>query len=228
MYICEKDNDKDIINIYSLNAKIEKLKRYKAAILLAGKRESLFYKFSTTDGFEITTARNGSTVKLDSNKNTLEKEQVETTYPYSEKLLIQQCIISKYLNSELNNATMLTIDKIEKNNHINRDFLITTDVKTDNYNFNGFTLENLLNLPKELSTIHLIESNNLNELYKRVIYEKLNIDEQLELFRLNYIDSIDYKDIEKLYNAGLISKEPYYECKMKIAEGSKILKMIKH
>lgn len=224
MILCEKDNVNDIVNIYSLKEKKKELKRYKAALLLTAKKDELFMKFSTTDELEINGVTRGNGIKLNSKYNSLSKDTYEHSYPYPEKQLIHECIISKYLNDELVNATMLSVSQKDKTN----DLLITTDVKLPDYRNNSFVLENLLNLPKELSTIQLIQSSNLSELYRRMVSEKLDISEQLKYFSIEYVNGVDFREVEKLYNCGLLEKESFIDCKRKINESYKILQMIRH
>lgn len=219
MYLCEKKDD--IVNVYMLNKKQKELKRYKQILLLT-KKEKLFYKLFSDDSLKLSNLCRGNDISI-SNDDILTDDFIGKTYPYTEKLLAHEAIISMYADDKLENAKVASI----KNGKEEKDYVITTGIQIDN-NTDKFSVENMLNLPQELTAIQLIESSNWSKLYDKVNKNNLNIDDQLKLFKLEYIDSIDFKKIEMLYNAGIIYEQDFRTAQRRINEQSKVLQMIKH
>lgn len=204
-----KDNS---IDIYTMNPKVEELKRYRKNVIKRQKIEEMFYslktncqntliKFNTYEDIDIKFLDydNDNAIEIGYWSKLRPMGKVE---PYEKE--IQQEIIEKYIEGGYDSTKPVKIfeyaweDDIA--NELNR--LVKTESEKiihRNSQGNVWEIKNLINLPKNLYLLQLLQQGK----YGRLILE--NITRQLSLFDIEYLKSVNIMDIKDMIETGLVS-----------------------
>lgn len=194
MKLYEKCKDK--ICVYNFEENIKKLKEYRNEIIMKQYyNNELFYKINSYCKNDISKIFNTNSFEYISCGNEYFDEDIciipdkETKLKkglYSEKQLIHDALLEKYINGELSD---LKITRFYSSLNINKyyNFLKPTGFKIKNDTYNNsklYYVENLMNLPLSLANINFLQSGEFENLYLD------NIEEQLALFYLKKIEKI--------------------------------------
>ena len=146
--------------------------------------------------------------------------------PYYNKLLISKknhgnmALLNNYIHGlySLNDVAKIIYPGSEKY------FLFTEKynvVDSDMYaDIKTYIMRNIIQLPESLYKLQLLENGNFNGLSIE------DISEQLDLFELRELDSIDKETIRKMDLYG-VSDQLYYKTMNKVEKDSKKLQLIK-
>lgn len=217
------DSREGNIDIYTLKAKKEELKNYKKNILLRLKQEDLFYTFKTN--YETFLNKFNYAKNINFNYNNEKKlkhwfELYKTKELNSDDFEIQKSIIDKYIEGEYNLLIPTkTIKKHIYNESENSVYYFLKPEKGKTIKKHNqertFEIKNMINLPKKLYLLHLIEQGIFYDLIKE------DIEEQLKLFDLSFSKRISINNSNDIYSISSICNNT-----KKIENDSKILKKI--
>ena len=163
--------------------------------------------------------------EVDCDDEALERRRLLSN-PYYNRLLISKrnhgnmALIEKYIHGAYDSKK---IAKIIYQNDM-KYFLLTDEYKSLDSDISSdqrlYIMRNIIQLPESLYKLQLLQNGFFDNL------ESDEIKEQLDLFSLKELDSIDKETIRKmdLYKIG---KQSYYETMLKVESDSKKLKLLK-
>lgn len=217
------------IDVYTMNPKVEELKKYRRNVMRRQKIEDMFYSLKTNCPNTINKFNTNEDIDikfLDYDNDTV----IETGYwsrlrpmkdvePYEKEM--QQEIIERYIEGVFDSIRPVKVFDYNWEDDITTELnrLLTTEhEKIVNIHSRGNTWEvkNIINLPKSLYLLHLLQHGQ----YGRLIFE--NITKQLSLFDIEYLKSISIMDIKNVIETGLVSGT-LYDAVSRADVGSKIL-----
>ncbi len=219
MLIYER-NDKDkSIDIYTMEVRKEKMKKFKKKVLKYID-EPLFYHLKTNDDSVLNRIASLD-VKNDflnySNHNTWSQLALMEKIK-EEDIKRQEEILNKYINGDYDSLIPSRI--YDKDGDICR-LLKIEDIEVLGSNNKGSICEikNMLNLPRKLYFLQLL----LTGYFDRLVDE--DIKEELELFKYGHFKNVCIRDIEEILATKLV--EGSIECVNETVEiGSKILQKL--
>lgn len=206
------DRKENSIDIYTMNPKVEELKKYRKNVMRRQRIEEMFYSLKTNckDTIERISYCSNVDIKL----LNYDKDTIIGVRPWSRLQLmwnvepcekeIQQELIEKYIEGEYDSVNPVKILECNWDNvkcvELNR-LLKTTGARivTKNSQGNVWEIKNMINLPKSLFLLHLLQQGKYGEL----IFE--NITRQLSLFDIEYLKSVNIMDIKDMIETGLVS-----------------------
>lgn len=223
------------IDIYSIEANTEKIKDYKKRIIDSLDEDELFYKLTTNSSCFIsqTTIKDNlfqplffsNGVFID-NKVWLKLIRMKDTFSYDSQR--QKEIIEKYIEGEYDNLNIKSIiERISKGGSIykNHSLLLVENFSPTRNTIGDFRevlfeYNNVVDLPKKLYLLYLLQHGE----YERLISE--DITEQLSLFDIYYLKSVSMSDIKEMIDTGLFS-DTLLDIDKKSNVGSKVLQKVK-
>jgi hypothetical protein len=228
MFLYEKKES--AVNVYSLEAKKDALKEYRKQILVKEKLNELFWlleidsknildRFIREDEIDIGFLReNDNNSSWWSNFQPQDSKNATLT---KTKEILYQGIVNKYINGELADKD-ITIAFIPDGgvdcylgSYMQIDNPITID-STESKKY--YRLENIMKLPTELLVLHLLETGK----FDAILRYGFDFNKQISLFEIDKVDSIDYEEINKMINFGLLNNARKIENTINVTE--KILK----
>ena len=234
MLIYDKKGDK--IDVYSMQAQEEKIKKYREKIISNLNKDELLYSLTTNSANIISQIRSGDNSNMQpliysngvfiDNIGWLKLVPMKYIFPYNPQR--QKEIIAKYIEGEYDNLNVKSIiERLPGKNFVYKDYrlLIVENFVDVRNNFAAVRevimgTKNVINLPYTLYLLYLLKRGEFSNL------ADANISEQLSLFDIDYLRSIKLKDIQDILSTGLLSGT--MEEVIKKAEiGSKILKKSK-
>lgn len=234
MYLYDKKGNN--IDIYSFEPTKKDLVEYRARLLQQKDPKDLFYKFETTSKTITNRFLNGdeldfhSIQKEDKSSDCsdwwaqLGKDTYDCTYPYKSKKVEQQELIQKYINGDFSTIIPTRIFEFipqdDSADYINN-FLVTTpptEIYSNVEKRKYYSLENIIDLPTKLCTLQLLQNGR----FKQVLYNNLDFQEQLELFKIKRLNTVSVKEMEKMFKYGLLTGT-YDEVLKNISDTQKIL-----
>lgn len=223
------DKNGNNIDIYTMNPKLEELKRYRKNVIRRQKIEDMFYSLKTNCPNTLTKFNTNEDVDikfLDYDNDMV----IETGYwsrlcpmgnvgPYDKE--IQQKIIENYIEGVYDSVKPVKVFDYNWEDDITTELnrlLKTEPEKIVNIHSrrNTWEINNLINLPKSLYLLHLLQHGQ----YGRLLFE--NITRQLSLFDIEYLKSISIVDIKNVIETSLVSGT-LYDAVSRADVGSKIL-----
>lgn len=226
----KKDSE---IDIYHMEPKKEKLKKYREKLLK--KQDLIFYELKTNSEdamkrlvdwadvdimlINYDNPSQWSHLKPDDKRKKQKKKLKKDGY---EQRQIQKDIIKKYINGEYSTLKPTRVyeyicDDVNRTLH---KFL-----KPDNASFisNGqdiWQIKNMMDLPEKLYLLQLLQLED----FEKLIFE--DITKQLQLFDINYWKSVKTNDISGMIETGLVSGT-IDDTMKKVETTSKILQKVK-
>lgn len=228
------DRKGNSIDIYTMNPKVEEVKRYRKSVIRRHKTEIMFYTLRTNCKDTIANFNEGG--EIDIKLLNYDKDTIIEVSPWSSleslgnlepsEVETQQEIIERYIEGEYDSVNPVkTFDYNCKDDiftELNR--LLKTEsekIVTKNSQGNIWEIKNIINLPKSLYLLQLLQQGK----YGRLISE--NITRQLSLFDIEYLKSVNIMDIKDMIETGLVSGT-LFEAVSKANIGSKILQKRKN
>lgn len=217
------------IDVYSIEANTEKIKDYKKRIIDSLDVDELFYKLTTNSSNIVSKIKNNSYQPLIysngafmDNRGWLKLIQMKDTFSYDPQR--RKEIIEKYIEGEYDNLDIKSIiERIFKGGSIykNHSLLLVENFSSTRNTIGDFRevlfeYNNVVDLPKKLYLLYLLQHGE----YGRLISE--DITEQLSLFDINYLKSVSMSDIKEMIDTGLFS-DTLLDIDKKSNIGSKIL-----
>lgn len=229
MWLYEKKNDE--IGIYTIEAQKEKLMQYRKAILENRKGDDLFYSLITGDKHTIHKFQETDKIDIrsleydnDSNFSVLRPMQGE-----SEEM--KSIILQSYIEG--------MFDSLESKRVVKRypasyclDWVYERKwIETDMYYFltpeqhqmigrnsiaDVYAIKHMLNLPRNLYLLQLLQTGQFEKLSSE------NIQEQLQLFDIHYLKRLNIEDLEEMIASRIIT-ESIDDINERIEASSKIL-----
>lgn len=206
------DLKENSIDVYTMNPKVEELKRYRRNVMRRQKIEEMFYSLKTNceDTLEKINLGGAVDIKL----LNYDRDTIIGVGPWSRLQLMgnvesyeketQKEIIERYIEGEYDSAiSVKTFDynwEDDISTELNR-LLKTEDARivTKNSQGNVWEIKNMIDLPRSLYLLHLLQQGKYGEL----IFE--NIAKQLTLFDIKYLKSVNIMDIKEMIETGLVS-----------------------
>ncbi len=237
MNLYEKNENR--INIYSFEPIRSDMARYKEKVLKETDNNNLFYRFETTsetiqkrflNGYEIDI----NTIQKDDNSKDfsdwwaqLGNDTYRDIDPFKTKKIEQQEIIKKYINGEYSDVTPTRILNYLKysTTYYQNVFLVTaqpSSIYSSIEKRTYYKLENIINLPVELAILQLLEKG----MFSQVLGSYLNIKDQLKLFKIELLDSVSIKEMNKMFDYGILT-DAYSEAMQNVSNTQKILEKLK-
>lgn len=221
------------IDVYTMNPKVEELKRYRKNVMRRQKTEDIFYRLKTNCPDTIERIRRWSNIDiklLNYDEDTIivvrlgvkpwSKFQLMGNVEPCEKK-VQQQIIERYIEGEYDSINPLKVLNCNWNDvkcdEFNR--LLQTEgarIVIKNSQGNVWEIKNMINLPRSLYLLHLLQQGKYGELISE------NITRQLSLFDIEYLKSISIMDIKEMIETGLVSGT-LFDAVSRADVGSKIL-----
>lgn len=229
------DKRKDSIDVYSFTAKVEELKKYRETVIGSQNREELFYSLTTNSNYINFQIKNGNDSTLQFLKyfdgRIMENGWVkllpmeDTSACTVQK---QKEIIARYIEGEYDDFYIKNLFGSFRKGEIVQESksLLITEEAVSKRSTQGSTIEiiwetkNIMELPKRLYLLYLLNRGEFSKLID------CDITEQLSLFDINYLRSININDIEDILSTGLLSGTMKDVIK-KAETGTKILRKIK-
>lgn len=206
------DKNGNNIDIYTMNPKLEELKRYRKNVMKRQKIEEMFYSLKTNCPntlIKFNTSEDVDIKFLDYDNDTV----IETGYwsrlcpmgdvgPYDKE--IQQKIIENYIEGVYDSIRPVKVFDYNWEDDITTEFnrLLQTEgarIVIKNSQGNVWEIKNMINLPRSLYLLHLLQQGKYGELISE------NITRQLSLFDIEYLKSISIMDIKEMIETGLVS-----------------------
>ncbi len=209
MIILDKNNGG--IDLYTITAKKEELKRYREEILNLKKRNYFYYLISKKEKV-LKQFANSSEIdyaNIGNNKNLVALLTKLFNYNGKYDETIQQYInendlIDRYLQGFKDRRPVVKITNTPNGKNF---YYLTNDVSQIDYN--AWILREVMELPKELYLLHLLLLGKFDKLQDEPI------SEQLDLFDINHYKTFTENDLKDLIDAGLMQNT--YEDIMKKA-----------
>lgn len=226
----KKDNS---IDIYSIQEKKDELKRFKKSVLQKHKNEQLFYslktnceqtiqRFRDADDLDIRFLSYDNSTPLDvgtwSSINVMQNS-------YSYDTQTQKEILEKYIDGAYDDLVPTRTSEFIWQDDLDCEIhrLLKPEearIVSQNSQGNVWEIKNMINLPRSLYLLHLLQHGKFSKLVSE------NITRQLNLFEIDYLRSVSLKDIEDMIKTGLVSGTVIGAIE-KAETGSKILQKIK-
>lgn len=202
--------DRDNIEIYNLYAKEEEIKRYRRVIInkfaysnqvlhLVTNSKTPIIKLGVSNDVDISAlnyTNNECGVKnIYSSLGRVSRNEYNEAYKQRE--LLDKYIIGTYKSY---NPIRIYDFIWEEDYECDRYYVILTESEKEHIDGNNvvYTVDNIINLPKQVYLLQLLSLGQFN----RVMYE--DIEEQLELFDLQYEKTLNLKEIKDMINYGLV------------------------
>lgn len=223
------DRKGNSIDVYTMNPKEEELKRYRKNVMRRQKVEEMFYSLKTNCPNTLTKFNTNEDVDikfLDYDNDTVidvgywsSLNPMENVEPYEKEM--QQKIIENYIEGVYDSVKPVKVFDYNWEDDVTTDLnrLLKTEpekIVCIHSRGNTWEIKNLINLPKSLYLLHLLQHGQ----YGRLIFE--NITKQLSLFDIEYLKSISIMDIKNVIETGLVSGT-LYDAVSRADVGSKIL-----
>ncbi len=229
------------LDIYHLKVEQEKLKRYKKDVLENRNKGYLIYYLWANTPDSIMKFLSSSTIDLnkidfniklpDTNKNrkfsylksepyTKSIQEILNYYEKTNGIFEDKYLLDRYINGEYDASPIVKV----LNGHGDDFHLLRTNNtnKEDYGSGREWEIRNLINLPEELYLLQLLLLGKYD-----LIGEKENLEEQLNLFDIEYLKSIKLSDIMGLFETGLV-KGSYEETLEKADKAALVLERIKN
>ena len=227
------DKKEDSIDIYSIHGKKEELKKFRKSVLQRHKNDNLFYYLRTNN--EKTIQKFESAKDIDykfldyENSTPLDVGTWSTIGQMKEiskyDLQTQQEVLEKYIEGDYDSLVPTRVfeftwkDDLDCETHR----LIKPEeakVIFQNSHGNVWQISNMINLPRNLYLLQLLQQGRYDVLTSE------NISRQLQLFDIEYLKNIKLSDIQEMLSTGLVNET--IESAIKKAEtGSRILQKVK-
>jgi hypothetical protein len=219
MYIY--DRHLNMIDIFSLELKENKVMEYKKQILQQNK--DIFY-YLRTNSVQTLNQLNNDEINLSNiiyNDSTFFKNSLWSTF-YKPGYLTeidrenQINLLLNYINGLYDQKT---ITKVNNSNYL---LLKTEEPKTiiKYKDIKAYEIANIMNIPLKLYFLYLLEKGD----YKSMVKEEYTIDSNL--FNIFFVKRINLNDIENLYQSGLI-KGSMKDTESILDAGTKVLRRIR-
>ena len=205
------DKNGNNIDIYTMNPKLEELKRYRKNVMKRQKIEEMFYSLKTNCPntlIKFNTSEDVDIKFLDYDNDTV----IETGYwsrlcpmgdvgPYDKE--IQQKIIENYIEGVYDSIRPVKVFDYNWEDDITTEFnrLLQTEgarIVIKNSQGNVWEIKNMINLPRSLYLLHLLQQGKYGELISE------NITRQLSLFDIEYLKKVKIMDIKNAIETGLV------------------------
>lgn len=225
------DKKDDSIDIYTLQARQEELKKYRKEVLQGYDTSSLFYclktgvesiakNFLKGGDFDICDVDSRGWRKLDSGWSLIDRMSKKVS---DSDIEIQKKILEKYIEGEYSSLVPSRVydTTVEHVEYYDKYLFLKPEKIKEIWNSIIFwQINNMLNLPRNLYLLQLIELGRFEQLTKE------NIKEQLQLFDIDYSKRVKVSEIEELLSTSLVSGKIEDVIK-KAKVGSKILQKIR-
>ena len=222
------------IDVYTMNPKVEELKKYRRNVMRRQKIEDMFYSLKTNCKETIESISRGSEVDikiLNFDKDSITGERLWSNLQLMGNVEpcekeVQQEIIEKYIDGVYDSVKPVKVSDCNWDDlkcvELNR--LLKTSgarIVTKNSQGNVWEIKNMINLPRSLYLLHLLQQGKYGELISE------NITKQLSLFDIEYLKSVNILDIKDMIETGLVSGT-LFNAVEKANIGSKILQKRKN
>lgn len=222
----------DSIDIYNMEAKKEEIKKYRERVLRQHKKkEPLFYYLKTNCLDTIKSLKDASNIDIRllsyDNSTVLDYGSYSNIYEVAPVELDsdQEDIIEAYINGYYDKLPVTNVFQFNWKKEDDEELFRLLKPKnhyisSTNSHGNVYEIDDLLNLPRNLYLLHLLQQGK----YAKVADE--NINKLLKMFEVEYIKNVKLKEIEEMLETGLV--DGTIEGTIKRAEtGSKIYQKIK-
>lgn len=212
------DKNKGGIDLYTIEAKRDELRKYRETILKSHEQQLFYYilskkvktlkKFITSSSIDLNNShdKNLNQLLLKLCNYNVSDEDNEMIYHYFDN----SSLIKKYLDGLMDTNSVV---KLMSNSHDCDLYYLVSDITKIDYNH--WLLKEVMNLPKELYLLHLLLLGRYEKL------ENEQITEQLSLFDIKYFITYTENDLKDLSNLGLMPN--YNEVMNKAMLHSRIL-----
>lgn len=220
------------IDIYNMEGKEEKIKKYRERILKQNKnKDPLFYYLKTNCLDTIKTLESAS--NIDINLLSYDNSTVLDCGSYSDIFEIapssldndQEAIIEAYINGHYDKLTVTNVFQFNCKKKEDEELLRLLKPKksyitSTNSHGNVYEIDDILNLPRNLYLLHLLKQGK----YAKVADE--NITKLSKMFEIEYIKNVKLKEIEEMLETGLVDGTLEKTIK-KVETSSKVFQKLK-
>lgn len=207
------------IDIYHMNPKKKKLKEYRKKLLLDAK-DPIMYRLRTNNKAAIDRMLGQKEVDI-YYVNCKGKTWSSIEALDWKGLSLQKDILIKYVNGKY--STLEPTRVLDNFDCTVYRFLRPNDVEIEQKSSEykpTWQIDNMINLPKKLYLLQLLQLGDFEELVSK------DIEKQLQLFDINYWRSVKIDDVSDMIETGLVSGTAQ-EMMKKVKASSKILKKVK-
>lgn len=221
------------IHIYRMEPKEEELKKYRKKLLK--KHEPIFYDLKTNSEDTIKGLFNRDEIDIrsinynsSSQWSTIEKNdksniREEELKPYDyEQRKVQKNMMKRYINGEYSTLEPTRVYEFIYEDDLDctvYKFLKPNCARNINKEQNIWQIENMMDLPKKLYLLQLLQLGD----FEKLISE--DIKEQFQLFDINYWETMRKNKISEMIETGLFS-ESFDDIMKKVEKSSKVLQKV--
>lgn len=185
------DRKDSSIDVYTMRPNNEKIREYKKNVL---EEDNLFYSFKTNYYEIITIFKRKKEFKILNIDNYFKIEKMVDINDYDKD--IQNKIIEDYIDGKYTFICPKKTFLINRDNYFDKKiyyFLESQRIRRKTLNKNRiYEIKNILNLPKKLYLLQLLEQGRFKEL------ENEDIDDLLELFDISFSKNISTTDFNNI------------------------------
>lgn len=220
------------IDIYNMEAKKEEIKKYRERVLhQQKKKEPLFYYLKTNSPDTIKSLADASNIDISllsyDNSTVLDCGSYSDIYEVANENLNknQEAIIDAYINGYYDEFPTINVFQFNWQKKEDEELLRLLKLKNSyisstNSHGNVYKIDDILNLPKNLYLLHLLQQGK----YAKVAGE--NITRLLKMFEVEYVKNVKLKEIEEMLETGLVDGTLERTIK-KVETSSKIYQKLK-